>query len=124
MLRDPVQLSRWLVLVASLRAFSTICGYISPAVLQNNLFVGAHGSYTPLAGRTFSVWTAVTCSSCLIAASHADSIVALEMCALTFVLAIIYFSLEVVVYRTISVAAAAPPFVIASTFNNQKLCQR
>jgi hypothetical protein len=69
--------------------------------------------FTPLAGRTFSVWTAVTCLVCLSTAQEPTSPSLLRLCLGTFLIALVYFILELSVYKTVSFKTASRPAVIA-----------
>ncbi len=70
--------------------------------------------FTPLAGRTFSVWTAVTCLVCVFTAQEPTSPSLLRLCLGTFLVALVYFALELFVYGTVSLKTASRPAVIAS----------
>ena len=74
-------------------------------------------SFTPLAGRTFAVWTTVTCLICLITASDPTNTGLLKVTLGTFVIALGYFVLELFVYKTVSVRTAIRPAIIACKYN-------
>jgi len=138
-LLSAATLPNWLYLVAALRALSVGLGYAYPApllgeTLQSQLFdtanapapaaaggkpppapAAARADFTPLAGRTFGVWTAATCAVCLATAAAPGDAHLLRLCAATFGLALAYFFGEVAVYGTVSPAKAARPAFFAVT---------
>ena len=60
----------WLYLVACLRLFSVYTGYFQLSLFQDQVFRNAKSDVTPLAGRLFAVWTSLTCTLCLLTATH------------------------------------------------------
>lgn len=76
--------------------------------------------FTPLAGRTFSVWTAVTCLVCLVTASDPDNKSLLKVTLGTFIIALLYFILELFVYKTVTLRTAIRPAIIACKYFTQK----
>jgi hypothetical protein len=107
-----------LLVVAALRLLSVALGYGWSWQLRDKVFAGRAGSkeYTALTGRTFAVWTAVTCLVCVITAFNLDNAPLMQLCVGTFVAALGYFALELLVYRTTTPATIASPFVVASEF--------
>jgi hypothetical protein len=105
-------LPNWLYVVASLRLFSVVLGYFFPFRLRQNLFVKAP-QFPDLTARTFAVWTTMTCMVCVLTAQNPTNLAMLQLCCGSFVVALSFFALELFVYRTVSVASAASPFVIA-----------
>jgi hypothetical protein len=112
---DPVALSRWLVVVAFLRAFSVVTGYLAPGVLRKGVFPTA-GQYNSLSGRLFAVWTAVTCAACIFVAVNLENTALVSFAVVTFAVALAYFILELVVFRTVQFRTAISPFIIASAY--------
>ncbi|KAI9032967.1 hypothetical protein DFJ74DRAFT_143233 [Hyaloraphidium curvatum] len=111
-------LSNWLTLVAAMRLFAVALGYAYPRRLlgenlETQLFDGGRG-FSPLAGRTFAVWTAATCAVSLAAAAEPENRGLLRAAHATFLLALGYFGLEVGVYGTVSRGKAARPAAIAA----------
>ena len=113
-LRDEGVLRTWLLGVAALRALSVGLGYLAPMTLQSKLFSRAGKQYTGLVGRTFAVWTAVTCLVTTAAALNLRNAALLWTTVATFVAANCFFALELLVYRSVSVATIALPFFFAS----------
>lgn len=110
-------LSYWLLFAAFLRAFAVVLGYAFPSLLRQNVFsVAPEGAYSALTGRTFSIWTAVTCLVCIFTSAHIQNDAMLALCLGTFLLAEAYFMLELLAYRTVSIRTALGPFIIASSF--------
>ncbi len=78
--------------------------------------VPAAASFTPLAGRTFAVWTAVTCVVCVGTAADPSNASLLRVCGATFVAALGYFAGEFFVYRTVSLRTVIRPAIIACEY--------
>lgn len=126
-------LSNWLYVVASLRLLSVVLGYTYPKAvfgqnLETQLFdianpkagddkskaAKAGKQFTPLTGRTFAVWTAVTCIVCVLTAQEPENTGLLKLCCSTFAVAMAYFALELTVYKTASLSKVLRPAVFAS----------
>lgn len=110
------QLSWWLMFVAILRSISVILGYVAPTRIQQQLFSTAALQATPLTARTFSVWTFLSGSLALICAYHLHERGIYIATLLSFILAAIYFTLELIVFQTVKLKdwSVAMSFAIAS----------
>ena len=127
-------LTNWLYTVTSLRLLSVILGYTYPASISGNnletqLFDKANIKistekdkdtlskrtlqFTPLAARTFGIWTATTCVVCIITTLDIKNKSMLLLCHCTFLLAIGYFTAELFIYKTVSLATVRRPFFVA-----------
>lgn len=60
----------WLLSVASLRAFSVYAGYFNRSLFQRGVFSNKKEQVTPLAGRLMAIWTALTCTLCVMCALY------------------------------------------------------
>lgn len=107
-----VTFSNWLYFAAALRAFSVVLGYAFPFRLHQNLFVNAK-PFTDLTARCFSAWTTITCLVCVVTAKNPANVAMVQLCLSTFVVALLFFALELFVYRTTSIYSVATPFLIA-----------
>lgn len=67
-----------------------------------------------LYGRTFAVWTAVTCTLCLTCARDPRARGVYAATLASFALALAFFAGEALVFRTMSLASAAQPAVVAT----------
>lgn len=114
LLHSETALRNWLLGVASLRLLSVGLGYLSPMTLQSKVFSRASKAYTPLVGRTFAVWTTVTCLITIMAAFNLRNAALLWTTVGTFAAANTFFALELAVYKTVSVGTIALPFFFAS----------
>ncbi|GAB4822498.1 hypothetical protein N2152v2_009544 [Parachlorella kessleri] len=111
---DSLQaLRRWLVFVALLRLFSVGLGYAAPHRFQTNLYTKKPELVTDLTGRTFAAWTLTTCLLCLICARNPCVPSIYGATLLSFVLALLHFSLELVVFKTMAWQFALQPMVVA-----------
>ena len=90
----------WLLFVAFLRSISVVVGYAGPSSYQRSLFTTAPSQVTPLAARTFAIWTSVTCALCLVCAAHLRERGIVLATALSFYAAAFYFTYELVLGRT------------------------
>lgn len=104
-----------LIFVAILRVGSAVVGYADAGIFRRRVFNEAPPrEVTALAGRTFGVWTAVTCTLCLLRAVFVDEYRIHYAALAPFVLAIAYFALELFLYGTLNVRGALSPFIVAS----------
>lgn len=106
-------LRRWLVVVALLRLLAVFLGYFDHKKFQTNLFDHAPSEVTELCGRVFSIWTLVTCGLCLICARNPCVPSIYGATLFSFVSALLFFLLEVLVYQTVSWQRALQPLIIA-----------
>jgi hypothetical protein len=104
----------WLISVAFLRVLSVILGYFYPATLGESVFGRALSQVTPLTARTFGTWTLLSSVVTLMCALNIESGPLYRTTMASFVIAIVYFFLEVEIYRTVDVRSAMTPFIIAS----------
>ena len=110
-------LTIWLYVVAALRLLSVGIGYTRPLTLAKRVFpTPASAQVTPLMGRTFGIWTLVTCTLCVLCAQEPDPNASIFLATfLSFVYAGGYFVLELVVYKTVTVKSVLSPAVVAGT---------
>ena len=94
-------LSYWLMAVAAMRSLSVVLGYTSPRYFQQQLFTTSTAQVTPLASRTFAIWTFLSCALALIAAFHLHERGAYLATTLSFYAAVVYFTLELLVFGTV-----------------------
>lgn len=69
---------------------------------------------TDLYGRTFAVWTAVTCALCLACARDPRVAPVYGATLFSFVVALAFFVGEAFIFRTMSLRSAAQPGIIAT----------
>lgn len=119
MQQQRAALQWWLRIVAGLRCFSVLLGYFNVSRFRTNLFTLApEDQVSDLQGRTFGIWTSVTCMLCILAAENLDQSAIILATIGSFVIALIYFLLEYFIYQTISTAAFASPAIVACTSPN------
>jgi len=94
-------LSYWLLLVAAMRTLSVVLGYTSPLYFQQQLFTTSTAQVTPLASRTFAIWTFLSCALALIAAFHLHERGIYLATTLSFYTAAAYFTIELLVFGTV-----------------------
>lgn len=107
-------LRRWLVFVALLRLFSVGLGYVAPYRFQTNLYTKQPAAVTDLAGRIFSTWTLTTCMLCLICARNPCNPAIYGATLLSFLIALLHFVLEVLMFQTLGWQTAVQPLIVAS----------
>lgn len=106
-------LRRWLVFVALLRLLAVFLGYTNHTKFQSSLFVHAPAEVTELCGRVFSIWTLLTCAVCLVCARNPCVPSIYGATLFSFVAALCFFLLELLVYQTVSWKSALSPLIIA-----------
>ena len=89
-------------------------GYLSPMVLKSKVFSHAGKQFTELTGRQFAVWTTATCLVTVMAALNLRNAALLWTCVGTFLIANVFFAVELLCYKTVSVKTIAAPFFFAS----------
>lgn len=109
----------WLIVVAIMRFASVAFGYFQREILHERVFV-RETEYSALAGRTFGIWTSVTCALCLLCQKYYYETGILLATLASFVLAFVYFAVEYVVYKTVSVKSFASPLIVSGTLNRIK----
>jgi len=110
-----IWLQLWLLVVALMRLFSVFTGYLNVELFRVNLFPEAVDSeVSKLQGRTFGVWVCVTCVLCVLCACYIKEPAIFLATLLSFVIALVFFALEFLVYETMSPASIMSPFVVAS----------
>ena len=117
MLDDLPYLSYWLLVVAALRSISVVSGYRGPLTFQQQIFSTSAQQVTPLAARTFAIWTLVTSALAALAAFHTNERGMMIATALSFYVAAAYFTLELVIFRTVRLNdwAVVVAFIVAIT---------
>ncbi|CAI7916167.1 unnamed protein product, partial [Closterium sp. NIES-54] len=106
---DP--LGYWLLLVAFARLSSVYFGYFNLWALQ--VAVYSKRTMSDVHGRTFAVWTAVTCMLCILCALHLDSRPLYLATLASFLFALLHFLLELLVYKTMTLKNFAAPCFFA-----------
>jgi hypothetical protein len=107
-------LSRWLVCVALLRLLAVFLGFFNYGRLQTNLFDKQPEQVTALYGRTFGVWTLLTCALCLICAKNPRVPAIYGATLFSFVVALLHFVLELFVFKTMGLFNALQPMIVAA----------
>ncbi|GJP86175.1 hypothetical protein CLOP_g16233, partial [Closterium sp. NIES-67] len=105
-------LGYWLLLVAFARFSSVYFGYFNIWALQ--VAVYSKRTMSDVHGRTFAAWTAVTCTLCILCALHLESRPLFLATFASFVIALVHFLLELLVYKTMTVKNFAAPCFFAS----------
>jgi Erg28 like protein len=113
--QNQQNLKYWLLLVASLRLLSVYLGYIQPSELQKNVFPPGAKQYTGLVGRTFAVWTSVTCAITIQTAYNLNNGPLVRIGIFTFLVANTYFALEYLVFKSVSLKSITLPFIFATS---------
>lgn len=106
-------LQHWLVVVALLRLLSVYLGYFNLDRFKTNLFDKAPEQVTELYGRTFAIWTTLSCVLCLVCARNPTARPIYGATLASFVIAIFHFVTETAIYGTMSWKTAAVPLTIA-----------
>ncbi|EIE24062.1 hypothetical protein COCSUDRAFT_14819, partial [Coccomyxa subellipsoidea C-169] len=80
---------------------------------QSNLFDRRPELVNELYGRTFATWTTVTCALCLICAKNPRVPAIYGATLFSFLAALVHFTMELLVFKTLSLKSAANPLIIA-----------
>ncbi|CAL9022655.1 unnamed protein product [Prunus brigantina] len=95
-------LSWWLMLVGSLRLVSVWFGFFDIWALR--LAVFSQSPMTEVHGRTFGVWTLLTCTLCYLCAFNLENKPLYLATFLSFVYALGHFLTEYLIYHTMAIA--------------------
>ncbi|KMS99670.1 hypothetical protein BVRB_1g021760 [Beta vulgaris subsp. vulgaris] len=95
-------LSWWLILLGLLRLASVWFGFFDIWALRRAVF--AQTDMTEVHGRTFGVWTLLTCTLCFLCAFNLDDKPIYLATFLSFVYALGHFLTEYLVYGTMTIA--------------------
>eukprot|EP00882_Tetradesmus_deserticola_P001237 GHRQ01001338.1.p1 GENE.GHRQ01001338.1~~GHRQ01001338.1.p1 ORF type:complete len:161 (+),score=43.75 GHRQ01001338.1:190-672(+) len=106
-------LARWLVVVACLRLLSVYIGIFNPEYFRTKLIDLRPDLVNDLYGRLFATWTMLTCGLCLICARNPTNAAVYGATLLSFVVALVHFVTELLVFKTMSIKGAATPLIIA-----------
>ncbi|MES1913235.1 MAG: hypothetical protein MHM6MM_005442 [Cercozoa sp. M6MM] len=107
-------LSKWLLFVASLRFLSVVLGYLGPKSFRERVFTRRPEQVSPVAARLFSVWTLLTCALCVMSALEPSNVAMHSITFFSFLVALGFFALEFLVYRTLHFRGLVGPLIIAS----------
>ncbi|XP_021754665.1 ergosterol biosynthetic protein 28-like isoform X1 [Chenopodium quinoa] len=92
----------WLMLVGSLRLASVWFGFFDIWALR--LAVFSQSDMTEVHGRTFGVWTLLTCTLCFLCAFNLDNKPLYLATFLSFIYALGHFVTEYLIYHTMTIA--------------------
>lgn len=106
-------LQHWLVVVALLRLLSVYIGYFNFERFRTNLFDKAPDQVSELYGRTFAIWTSLSCVLCLVCARNPCNRPVYAATLASFLLAIFHFTTEAAIYKTLTWGKAMVPGMIA-----------
>ncbi|KAK8954571.1 Ergosterol biosynthetic protein 28 [Platanthera zijinensis] len=101
----------WLMLVASLRLSSVWFGFFDIWALRVAVF--SKTEMTDIHGRTFGVWTLLTCTLCFLCAFNLDSKPLYLTTFLSFIFALCHFMTEYFIYHTMAASNLATVGIIA-----------
>ncbi|KAF4383636.1 hypothetical protein F8388_014136 [Cannabis sativa] len=106
-------LSMWLLLVGSLRLASVWFGFFNIWALR--LAVFSQSPMTEVHGRTFGVWTLLTCTLCYLCAFNLENKPLYLATFLSFVYALGHFLTEYIIYHTMAIANLSTVCFFAGT---------
>ncbi|PON86817.1 Erg [Trema orientale] len=106
-------LSLWLMVVGSLRLASVWFGFFDIWALR--LAVFSQTQMTEVHGRTFGVWTLLTCTLCFLCAFNLENKPLYLATFLSFIYALGHFLTEYLVYHTMAVANLSTVCFFAGT---------
>eukprot|EP00877_Chromochloris_zofingiensis_P006908 jgi/Chrzof1/2470/Cz11g16270.t1 len=106
-------LQRWLVIVACLRLLSVYIGLFQPDKFRLALIDLQPELVNDLYGRLFATWTFLTCCLCLACARDITNPSIYGVTLLSFVVALLHFLSELLIFKTMSIKGAASPMIVA-----------
>ncbi|KAJ0086880.1 hypothetical protein Patl1_08753 [Pistacia atlantica] len=109
----------WLMLVGFLRLASVWFGFFDIWALR--LAVFSNTTMTEVHGRTFGVWTLLTCTLCVLCAFNLDNKPLYLATFLSFVYALGHFLTEYLIYQTMAIANLTTVGIFAVSAIGQNL---
>ncbi|KAI8548508.1 hypothetical protein RHMOL_Rhmol07G0278600 [Rhododendron molle] len=106
----------WLMLVGSLRLASVWFGFFNIWALR--LAVFSNTTMTEVHGRTFGVWTLLTCTLCFLCAFNLDNRPLYLATLLSFIYASGHFLAEYLIYQTMAIANLTTVGIFAELLGN------
>ncbi|CAI0464221.1 unnamed protein product [Linum tenue] len=103
----------WLMLVGTLRLASVWFGFFNIPRLRSGVY--GKSPMTAVHGRTFAVWTLVTCTLCYTCAFNLDDKPLYLVTFLSFIYALVHFSTETLIYQSMSIANLMTVSIFAGT---------
>ncbi|KAL7601806.1 ergosterol biosynthetic protein 28 [Lactuca sativa] len=103
----------WLMLVGSLRLASVWFGFFDIWALRRAVF--SQTTMSEIHGRTFGVWTLLTCTMCFLCALNLDNKPLYLATFLSFIYALGHFLTEYLIYHTMAIGNLATVGVFAGT---------
>ena len=112
-------MTTWLSFVAFLRFVGICIGYYDAQLLRAKVFTIASLTETsPLQGRTFGIWTSVSCVLCLICIKYPKEKGIVLATLMSFIFAFLYFVLEYGFFQTVALDGFIKPAIISSKFTD------
>ncbi|KAJ4788071.1 Ergosterol biosynthetic protein 28 [Rhynchospora pubera] len=111
--REMRPLGWWLMLVGSLRLLSVWFGFFNIWALRVAVF--SQTEMTDVHGRTFGVWTLLTCTLCFLCAFNLESKPLYMATFLSFIYALGHFLTEHLIYHTMTVSNLSTVAFFAGT---------
>jgi len=105
----------WLGFVAFLRFSSVIFGYFFVDIIKERVFAKKPQEVSDLQGRTFAVWTLVTCILTLTCALDIFNKTLYKLTVASFTVALCYFLFEFFVFETVTFKEFFSPCFVAGT---------
>ncbi|GJM96149.1 hypothetical protein PR202_ga12962 [Eleusine coracana subsp. coracana] len=103
----------WLMAVATVRLGLTWSGFFNPAALGSATY--GEAQMTGVHGRTFGVWTLLSCTLTFLCALNLDNKPLYATTFMSFVYAYSHFLIENLVYQTSTVANLVTYAIVAGT---------
>ncbi|XP_002971261.2 ergosterol biosynthetic protein 28 [Selaginella moellendorffii] len=104
-------LSQWLILVGILRLSAVWFGFFDIWALRKAVF--SKSSMTEIHGRTFGVWTLLTCTLCFACAFNLENRELYWVTFASFVYALGHFVTEFLIYKTMALSNLATVSIFA-----------
>ncbi|PWN43110.1 Erg28-like protein [Ceraceosorus guamensis] len=110
-------LPKWLLLVASMAYINGVQTFLNPSFARQ-VYNASGAQGTALQARCFAIWNLGSATVRTYAAYHIHNREVYHLCALTFVIAILHFSSEAIVYKTTKMSklpGIVVPLIVASS---------
>lgn len=112
----PGYLPKWLLFISVVSVFNSVQTYVSGLSLTRRVYSNKPEEVTKLSCRTFGTWTLISCIIRFYGAFYLNELHIYQLTMCSYVIALLHFLSELVIYRTCSLDAGfLSPLFVAST---------
>ncbi|KAJ8098273.1 hypothetical protein POJ06DRAFT_148066 [Lipomyces tetrasporus] len=109
-------LPKWLLFISVVSAFNSAQSYFGGLTLTRRVYEANSAQVTGLSARTFGTWTFLTSVIRLYGAYHINDPAVYDITYATYIVALMHFSSEWIIYKTAKLGKGlAGPLIVSTT---------